>query len=161
MKTDSTVWERHPPNTSEGLSSSSSFPPLLVSYVANPPSGFLILRSCMEKENRYLQTEPSYTVLHLPAGYSPHWQHHTVALRELAGWWRDRAPAATSPTSGPQLCSQPRSSHSHGYWRGTLPVQNQPSALKMDVHACNHFPNSVLWWSVPKCLLCFTLFICL
>lgn len=38
-----------PPNTSEGLSNSSSFPPLLVSYVANPPSGFLMLRSYKEK----------------------------------------------------------------------------------------------------------------
>lgn len=72
-------------------------------------------------------------VLHLPAEYSPHWQHHTVALRERAGRWRNRAPAATSPTSDPQLCSQPRSNHSHGYWRGNLPDQNQTSALKVDV----------------------------
>lgn len=39
------IYSTDSPNTSEGLSSSSSLPPLLVSYVANPPSEFLMLRS--------------------------------------------------------------------------------------------------------------------
>lgn len=38
----------HSPNTSDGFSSSRSFPPLFVSYVANPPSGFLMLSSYEE-----------------------------------------------------------------------------------------------------------------
>lgn len=41
------------PNTSEGLSSSRSFPPLLVSYVANPPSGFRMLRSFKEEDRKH------------------------------------------------------------------------------------------------------------
>lgn len=46
------------PNTSEGLSSSRSFPPLLVSYVANPPSGFLMLRSFREDRNEIIHMKP-------------------------------------------------------------------------------------------------------
>lgn len=61
---------------------------------------------------------------------SPHWRHHKGALRWQTGRWRDRAPAAASLTSGPQLCSQPRSNHSHGYWRGTLPDKKEKGGVE-------------------------------
>lgn len=52
MYIDSVVMTTHLPNTSEGLSSSRSFPPLLVSYVANPPSEFFMLRSYKKTTKR-------------------------------------------------------------------------------------------------------------
>lgn len=59
---------KHVPNTSEGFSSSRSLPPLLVSYVANPPSLFLMLSSCKtatgSKELRLKQTEIQEPRLH-------------------------------------------------------------------------------------------------
>lgn len=42
------------PNTSEGFSSSSKWPPRLVSYVAKPPSEFLMLSNCPEKQRERL-----------------------------------------------------------------------------------------------------------
>lgn len=42
------------PNTSEGFSSSSKWPPRLVSYVAKPPSEFLMLSNCPDKQREGL-----------------------------------------------------------------------------------------------------------
>lgn len=42
------------PNTSEGFSSSSKWPPRLVSYVAKPPSEFLMLSNCPCKQREGL-----------------------------------------------------------------------------------------------------------
>lgn len=53
MDADSLLLATDLPNTSEGLSNSRSFPPLLVSYVANPPSGFPMLRSYKERTDTW------------------------------------------------------------------------------------------------------------
>lgn len=104
------------PNTSEGLSSSRSFPPLLVSYVANPPSGFRMLRSFKEEDRKHqINYKVAEQIFFSSPADSPHWRHHIVALMSQAGWWRGRAPAAASPTSNPQQCSQPQSNHSPVY----------------------------------------------